>query len=225
MKKLLIFDAYGTLISTGTGSLAAVKKILALQPQTVDAEQFYRDWKKYHRIGIDRCNDTNFVPEREIFINDLKQLYMQYHIDRPYGQDVEYMLSSLYGRKLFAETKEAIMRLREQYRVVIGSTTDTEPLLENLRSNGLQVDAVYTSEMIRKYKPATEFYQYILQQENCDACDAVFIGDSLKDDIYGPQAIGMTTVLIDRTQKFDQTKEQIKPDYVISDLSGLLRSE
>ena len=31
MKKLLIFDAYGTLLSTGRGSVAACEQILALQ--------------------------------------------------------------------------------------------------------------------------------------------------------------------------------------------------
>ena len=35
MKKLLIFDAYGTLLSTGTGSLDAVRKILELQEKEV----------------------------------------------------------------------------------------------------------------------------------------------------------------------------------------------
>lgn len=225
MKKLLIFDAYGTLISTGKGSLAAVRKILALQPQQIDAEQFYRDWKRYHRAGIDRCNAAEFVTEQNIFTNDLRQLYEQYKIARPYEQDVEFMLSSLYGRKVFPETIEAIEKMREKYRVVIGSTTDTEPLFENMKANGLQVDAIYTSEMIRKYKPASEFYYYILQQENCDVNEAVFIGDSLTDDIDGPQGIGMTTVLIDRAQKYDAAKESIKPDYVISDLRDILQIE
>lgn len=225
MKKILIFDAYGTLLSTGNGSLDAVQKILALQPEKIDAEMFYRDWKRYHREGIDCCNNAEFVSEQNLFIHDLKQLYLQYQISRPYEQDVEYMLSSLYGRKVFPETKEVVAKLREKYRVVIGSTTDTEPLLENLEDNCLQVNAVYTSEMIQKYKPAREFYQYILQQENCDVSEAVFIGDSLKDDVYGPQKIGMSTILIDRMNKYDLTSEQIKPDYVILSLCDILQLE
>ena len=44
--KLIIFDAYGTLISTGTGSLDAVKKILALQDKDIDPQEFYKEWKK-----------------------------------------------------------------------------------------------------------------------------------------------------------------------------------
>lgn len=40
--KRIIFDAYGTLVSAGTGSLDAVKKILKLQKKDIHPEQFYK---------------------------------------------------------------------------------------------------------------------------------------------------------------------------------------
>ena len=162
MKRLLIFDAYGTLISTGNGSIEATKKILALQKKEIDAVAFYADWKKYHKKHIEDANRTSFLTERDIFVKDLKALYEQYQIVRPYDIDVEIMLASLLNRNTFAETIEAVEQLRKKYRVVIGSTTDTDPLLQNLVYNNLSVDKVYTSEMIKKYKPAPFFYQYIM---------------------------------------------------------------
>lgn len=54
MKKLLIFDAYGTLLSTGHGSVSACEQILALQDKPIDPVAFYADWKKLHRAHIDR---------------------------------------------------------------------------------------------------------------------------------------------------------------------------
>ena len=220
MKKLLIFDAYGTLLSTGTGSLEATKKILALQEKEIDETSFYKDWKKYHRKHLDEANESQFITEKVIFAKDLKALYEQYQIQRPYEIDVEIMLESLTGRVVFSEVVEAIKILREKYRVVIGSTTDTEPLLVNLKNNGLEVDAVYTSEMIQKYKPDPMFYQYILQEEGCKAEDAVFIGDSLLDDVEGPQSVGLTTVLVDRDSKFLQTKDVV-PDYEIKNINEI----
>ena len=117
---------------------------------------------------------------------------------------------------------EAIKILREKYRVVIGSTTDTEPLLVNLKNNGLEVDVVYTSEMIQKYKPASMFYQYILQAEGCKAEDTVFIGDSLVDDVEGPQGVGITTILVDRDYKFLRDNS-ISPDYVVRGIDEIIR--
>lgn len=221
MKKLLIFDAYGTLFSTGTGSLDAVADILRLQDKEISAVGFYADWKQYHRKHIDECNTDIFVPEREIFADDLRVLYERYHINRPYEQDVSIMLDSLTGRKLFSEVKQTIKELRKTYRIVIGSTTDTEPLLTNVNETGLIVDEIYTSEMIGKYKPAEEFYKYILSCERCSSKDAVFIGDSLLDDIYGPQTVGISTILVDRGHKY-KSQADIKPDYVIADLSEML---
>ncbi len=221
MKKLLIFDAYGTLLSTGTGSLEATKKILALQKKELDATTFYKDWKKYHRKHLDEANELQFITEKDIFAKDLKALYEQYQIQRPYEKDVEIMLESLVGRFAFPEVVEAIKQLREKYRVVIGSTTDTEPLHVNLKNNGLEVDAVYTSEMIQKYKPDPMFYQYILQAEGYKAEDAVFIGDSLVDDVEGPKRVGITTILVDRNYKFLQDNG-ISPDYVVRGIDEII---
>lgn len=42
MIKTIIFDAYGTLVSTGTGSIDAVKKILSINNRLdIDPEYFY----------------------------------------------------------------------------------------------------------------------------------------------------------------------------------------
>lgn len=224
MKKLLIFDAYGTLISTGTGSVQAAEKILALQERAIDAKAFYADWKKVHRVHLDECNVGEFLLERDVFVKDLKVLYEKYDIKRSHETDVQIMLDSLVGRTVFPEVLTVLESLRKKYQVVIGSTTDTVPLLSNMRQNGLVLDVVYTSEMIGKYKPAAEFYQYILQKERCKAEDAVFIGDSLVDDVAGPQKLGMDTVLVDRKNKYD-VSEGVTPNYVVSGMDEIVGIE
>ncbi len=220
MKKLLIFDAYGTLISTGSGSLDAAEKILSLQEKDISAQEFYSQWKALHRKHIDCSNESEFISEQDIFVMDLKALYEQYSIQRPYKADAVIMLHSLYGRSAFPEVSEAIERLRRIYRVVIGSTTDTKPLISNIEYNNLIFDAVYTSEIIGKYKPHRDFYRYILQKENCRAENTVFIGDSLTDDISGPQSLGITTVLVDRNGKY-RCAEGIRPDYIVNSIGEI----
>ena len=225
MKKLLIFDAYGTLLSTGRGSVAACEQILALQDKVIDPVAFYADWKALHRTHIDESIATDFVTEEEIFTRDLAVLYDRYGIDRPHAEDVQHMLRSLYGRVAFPEAVAVIRTLRKHCRVVIGSTSDTAPLLDNLRQNDLEFDAVYTSESLRAYKPDPMFYRAILAAEDCRAEDAVFIGDSPVDDVMGPRACGIATVLIDRSGKYaaDALPEEKTPDFRISTLEELLQ--
>jgi len=220
MKKILIFDAYGTLISTGNGSIEATKRILALQDKEIDAKAFYSDWKKYHRKHIEESNRTFFVSEKAIFEKDLKALYKQYQINRPFEADVEIMLKSLENRLLFPEVMVAIDKLRERYRVVIGSTTDIVPLMQNLAYNCFMVDKVYTSEMIQKYKPDKAFYEFILHEEGVKPEEAIFIGDSMIDDVEGPQSVGITAVLVDRQNKYN-CLENIKPDYIVHNMEEL----
>lgn len=221
MKKLIILDAFGTVISTANGSVEACKKILALQPREIDAVSFYAEWKKWHRKHLDKANEGVFLPERDIYVDDLRELYRQYGIDRPYAEDVKIMLASLEGRKVFPEVLETVKRLRKNHRVVIGSTSDDGPLSRNMAENGFAVDAVYTSEMMRKYKPDKEFYRYILRHEGFESEDAVFVGDSISDDVGGPQSVGITGVLLNRKNNYDPACG-ITPDYIIKTLGELL---
>lgn len=220
--KLIIFDVYGTLISTGTGSLDAVKKILALQDKMIDPEEFYREWKKQHRIHMDHANAGSFIEEETIFRIDLEQLYLKYDICRDSGSDVKIMLDTLGKRKCFSETLSSIEKLREKYRVVIGSTTDNDPLYQDMERNGLAVDAVYTSEIIRKYKPDPAFYQYILEKEKCGKEDAVFVGDSYVDDVCGPGRVGIRSILIDRKRRFRCEENECEPWKITDSLANIL---
>ena len=221
MKKLLIFDVYGTLISTGTSSVDSCEKILSLQDQNIDPKVFYAKLKKLHRNRINKCIENNeFMCEWDIFVEDLKELYEEYNINRPYKEDINILLKAQFNRKVFEDTVETINKLKEKYRVVIGSTADTFPLIVNMIHNNLTVDKVYTSELIKTYKPDIKFYKYILDSENVDPKDACFIGDSTLDDILGPKKLNITTILIYRSDNYKE--EKVKPDYTIKSLKELL---
>ena len=201
--------------------MAACEQILARQDKIIDPVAFYADWKKLHRAHIDQSIASGFVTEAEIFIHDLAVLYQMYGIDRPHTEDVAIMLRSLYGRVAFPDVLPTIQALRAYFRVVIGSTSDTAPLLDNLRENALDTDAVYTSESLRAYKPDPAFYRAILAAENCRAEDAIFIGDSLLDDVAGPRACGIATVLVDRAGKFASLTEDKQADFRIHSLDEI----
>ena len=53
-----------------------------------------------------------------------------------------------------------------------------------------------------------------------DVCECLFVGDSLVDDVKGPQNIGMKAALLDRNHKYSDSSD-IKPDYIIHSLSEL----
>lgn len=216
MVKAVVFDAYGTLISTGTGSLNAAQRILDLYGSSIAARTFYADWKKYHRQHIDSL--TQFVPEETIFRWDLERLYEQYGLPGNAAEDVRIMLDTLGNRTAFPESKEVVEQLKRAYTVCIGSTTDTEPLMRDLNRSGIVVDRVFTSEGLQVYKPQKAFYEKILAALSLQPEEVLFVGDSLTDDIFGPKQVGMKTCWVNCK---GQVAPVPPPDYEVPDLTGL----
>ena len=218
MKKAIIFDVYGTLISTGNGSVTAAGKILKKINVDMDEKVFYKKWKEFHKQQMNEM--TEFITEEVVFENDLKMLYDFSNLKGNYKEDVKIMLDTLDKRKVFEETNNVLENLRKDYKIYLGSTTDTEPLMVNIKNNNIKVDGIYTSESLREYKPKKEFYEKILNDINLEAEDVVFVGDSLMEDVKGPQSVGIYSVLLDRKEKYSKSEKSIA-NAVISDLTGL----
>jgi putative hydrolase of the HAD superfamily len=69
------------------------------------------------------------------------------------------------------------------------------------------------------YKPKADFYTGILKELGTDASDALFVGDSLLDDIWGPQQIGIKTCWVNRN---GAKYENIKPDFQVNNLTEII---
>jgi len=213
--KAILFDAYGTFINTRTGSVDAAAKILAGRGSSLDPAQFYAGWKTMHRQNMCR---REFLPEREMYAAELGVLYERYGIEGDAREDVSVMLASMLDRPFYPEAREVFARLSARFRLIVASNTDTEPLLQNLEFNhAAPFDGVYTSEDMRVYKPSPEFYLRILADIGCRPQEAVFVGDSPREDIVAPSALGLTTVFIDR----DLTGAQWGQTFTLPDLRGL----
>ena len=158
------------------------------------------------------------MKEEEIFRWDLCRLYKEYGLEGDPFLDVRVMLDTLGRRSAFPETREVVERLSQEYLVAIGSTTDTEPLLRDLKKNGLEMNHVFTSESLRVYKPQEAFYQKILDRLQVKADEALFVGDSLLDDVWGPQRVGIRACWVNRK---GEKAAEIAPNLEMPDLQGL----
>lgn len=220
MRKAILFDVYGTLISTGDGSVRAAEKILQSRGrEDIDPKAFYARWKQYHRQHIDGL--SAFETEEAIFRMDLRALYREYAIEDDPDADVQPMLDTLGSRTAFPETKAVLEQLAEDYILSIASTTDAAPLLRDVERNGLRVHHIFTSESLQTYKPRPAFYQKILGELGIPPEEALFVGDSLVDDVQGPQWVGIPACWLDR--KGAAKPAHITPDHVIHDLTELLQ--
>ena len=197
MIRTLLFDAYGTLIEVEKG--ASAREILGYMRERGSAPEeaeFLSYWKAFYKR--ETASGMPFRAEQEIFTDRIRQAYARYGTSRDAAADAAAQLAAAQLRPLFPEVKAALAALRERYRVCIASNTDTDALNGVLTRTGLAVDAVYTSEALRCYKPDPAFYRAVLGLEGADSAEILFIGDSPAEDILGPGAAGMSTALIDR---------------------------
>ena len=157
MLRAVILDAYGTVFSTGTGSVDMMTEILRLNGRPeLDPKKVYARFKKLHREHMDGL--TDFVTEAEVFAMDMRSLSEEYGLARDPAEDVKIMLRVQGTRTAFPDSRPAIERMQRLLPVVIGSTTDTEPLTADLERAGIKPYKVFTSESLRLYKPSEGFY-------------------------------------------------------------------
>jgi len=217
MIKGVFFDCYGTIISTGNGSVEATKKLLSSKDITIKAETFYKHWKIIHKDN--QKNLIEFKNEKDIFIEDLRILYEHYNIKGNVENDIIYMLNSLYKRSFYNDSINCIKKLKENYEIYISSNSDTEPLLENIGKNNYLFDGIFTSEDLRAYKPSIQFLEKIVKITGFEYNEIIYVGDSLVDDISGAQKLSIYTVLIDRKNEYKEN--EIIPDSLINNLNEL----
>ena len=219
MIRTVILDAYGTVLSTGTGSVDAIARILSLNGKNeLDPQKVYGRFKKIHETF--KAEMTTFLTEAELCVLEMAQLKKEYRFVRNPADDAAILLSIQGMRIAFPDSKEAIERLQRSLRVAIGSNTDTEPLMTDLHRAGINPDRIFTSESLRVYKPSETFYEKILKELNAKPEETLFAGDSLVSDVLGPQRTGMKTCWIARKGKIRKENDPL-PDYVAHDLTEL----
>lgn len=213
----IIFDAFGTLfrITGGTTAKTAIS-YLADCGKEVNEQSFIREWKEYYKSNT--AEGTPFLTEREIFTARNEMLYKRFGVRRDAREDAEALLVGAYEREAYEEVAEVIPKLREKYRVLIGSNTDNDVLEAVMKKNQVMVDKIYTSENLRCYKPNPAFYRRILEDNQLQAQEVLFVGDSGADDIQGPKRAGMKTALINRAE----TAYDFGQDVTIRNLRELL---
>lgn len=218
MLKAIIFDAFGTLFQvTNGGSARTIMKNITACGVSMDEKAFLQEWKDYYKKHTtDNCE---FMAERDIFISRIQMFYDRYSINRNAETDADALLAGAFERVVYPETRSVLNELMEKYKIFIGSNTDNNVLESVMHKNNITVHKVYTSEDLKCYKPVQHFFTHILEDNGLSPQEVLFVGDSITDDIWGPKAVSMKTIWIDR----NELGGDFGQDYRIVDLRELLK--
>lgn len=131
-----------------------------------------------------------------------------------------------FRRELFADAVETLEGLRERgYR--LGCVTNRgfggAAFVEEVEGHGLSefFEVLSVSCDLGYMKPHPEIYRHALESMQIEPKETAMVGDSLRADVAGAQALGMTAVWRRRPRSREEPNG-VQPDFVVDELRELL---
>ena len=188
----LTFDCYGTLIDWEAGILAALRPLVggAVGDETV-LEAFAR-----HEAQLEA---GPYLRYREVLGGCLRGLGEELGFAPSEAQQAAFG-ASVADWPAFADSPEALARLKERFRLGVITNCDDDLFAASSRRLGVEFDWVITAQQARGYKPRRENFAFALERIDVPRERVLHVAQSLFHDHVPAQALGMTTVWVDRRQ-------------------------
>lgn len=214
--KAFVFDVYGTLFD-----VTALKK---------DCEELYPGYGEKISQGW-RAKQVEYFLLRQLMGNyatlrSITQGALVYTLKENglevSGQNEQRLLEAYLRLPLYEEVEEVLNQLENENLVVFsnGPHDMLDPLIEHAGLTDL-FDQVLSVDEIKQFKPAPLSYQYALEKLNVEKHEVLFMSSN-GWDISGAKNFGFQTAWINR-KDLPVEELDLEPDYIFSDLNGLLK--
>lgn len=122
---------------------------------------------------------------------------------------VAYHNTKISNLKPSKEVKKALKDLKEEYKIGVISNGKSVKQWEKLIRLELDdlFDVVIISEKFKFEKPSEQIFRKALQKVNCEAEEAVMVGD--KESDMAAEKVGMNTINIKELDNFKEVKSEV----------------
>ena len=207
----LTFDCYGTLIDWSAGLRSALGRIFGeaagRDATLIDA---YVETEAEVEAGEHRLY-------REVLAETVRRLASCLQVDLPPGRE-DWLAEALPAWTPFADTNEALRRLKRRFRLGVLSNVDRDLFSGTARHFAVDFDFVITAEDVGSYKPAPGHFQRLIES-HAPAETVVHVGQSPYHDGVPAEAFGLPFVWINRYAQENRTG--VRPDLEFPDLRSL----
>lgn len=137
--------------------------------------------------------------------------------------DAAYVSGTDGGKQAFDDARPTLDELRRRgflLATVTNRAFGGPRFREDLRAAGLEIgwDAEAVSVEVGYLKPHPALFRHALEALRIEADEAIMVGNSLREDVAGAQALGMVAAWV----RSRPDAEGVTPDFVIDSVSGLL---
>lgn len=216
----LTFDCYGTLIDWESGILNALRPLLERHGQTLDDDgilELFGELEATAEAG-------SYKPYREILAT----------VAAGFGERLGFEVSAeeraTFGGSVpdwpaFPDSVAGLATLKRHYNLVILSNVDDDLFVGSARRLQAPFDAVITAQQVGSYKPSPNNFRALLERLDTPKEEILHVAQSLFHDIAPANAVGLTTVWVNRRHNrpgFGATPPQeATPSLEVPDLKTL----
>jgi 2-haloacid dehalogenase len=218
---VLTFDCYGTLIDWETGILAALRPILQNHHIELPDEELLELYG-----SLEAAAEAIEYHEYETVLKMvLTGIGLELDFTPSYAELHEFAQSV--GRwPAFSDSALALQALQQKYKLAVISNIDDASFKVSAQQLAINFDWVITAQRVRSYKPALRNFELALAEIGLPPGKVLHIAQSLYHDIAPAQALGLSTVWVNRRQ--DQKGHgatppaEAQPDFIVPDLKTLV---
>ena len=230
--RAVLFDFGGTLYSYQTLERANRESLVALA-RWAGSEAGENELVRAHREALRRVfydylprpfylHHDMFHDAVVLMFEELGRPLEDAHVERYRSLLRESQMRDLVLRE---RTRETLDALRERGLMVgIVSNIDEDQLASLIQAGRLagHLDWMLSSEKTGSCKPHPAIFDAALQRADCAPQEALFVGDTLKQDIAGANNAGMRSVLLWHRDDRPPPEGEPRPHHVIRRLPDLL---
>ena len=220
---ILTFDCYGTLIDWETGILAALRTVLDGHGLAADDEVLLGQFARFEA----QAEGGPYLPYRQVLARALHGVCAGLGA----GSGFEPTVGEAYGFSesvgdwpAFPDSAAALALLATKFRLGVITNCDTDLFARSNARLGVQFDWVITAQQLGSYKPNPRNFELALEQIGGPRSRHLHVAQSLYHDHVPAQALGLTTVWIDRRQGRPGTgatpPAAARPDFVFRDMAS-----
>ncbi|MCY1160532.1 HAD hydrolase, REG-2-like, family IA [compost metagenome] len=184
--KVIVFDAFGTLVQIG------------------QRKSPYRKLMKWLKDDGRKpsLKDANIIMSNDVDIEQLAKIFgkeIPVPLLQEIEQDIDFELNTI---ELYKDTIPTLRKLKSLGFQLALCSNLAKPYGEKLTAIlPSSFDAVFLSYEIGAIKPERHIYEAILKQFSCQMSEVLFIGDHPSLDVEVPISLGMSARLIERNKK------------------------
>jgi 2-haloacid dehalogenase len=200
--------------------VAAVRPVLASHDLSVDDKEVIRLYAKFEAEE----ESGSYRRYRSILRGVMASLGAKLGF-APTESDLEALPSSVGSWPPFADTVEALGRLRKRYKLVILSNIDDEMFAETAKQLETDFDEVITAEQVGSYKPALANFRFAVDRLGVPQERILHVAQSLYHDHAPAKEVGFTTVWVNRPSRWPGTGVALpadaSPDLEVPDMTSV----